>query len=444
MKILIGGLVSLVLLQGAAPVQAQSKAGVLPKGEVENCLECVARIKRRVAVMPIKVGVLSNESGISSADLAERLVDKIEAGLRARKNVIVVNRQELGNLVAEQKLSSSALANKELAVKPGAVIPAELLLNLAIDRLDVAVTKRANQSSTANQFYREAARLDELATEEANKAIEAQNQLQRAQLEDQRLQQTHAQNMNSFQQQARGGNSSMLGLLGATMSQMGSQKSQDNLVELSNQARTANAKSLEYRQRAAGLRQRAQVEAETNVSETITYRGTMAVTWKAIDPQTGLVVASGTEREQDEISDQARVSRSGQDISVEQTSNKNSALVGNLIDKSVVLSARAIDQGLEKLPFRALVVAPNPNGVLINAGQNYGLEPGDAFEVFQKGKVLTDPSTGEVLSDGSISVAKVVVRKVGEKTATAEYFERTGTAARGNFLKSIGVFKPAN
>jgi hypothetical protein len=424
----------------SAPSSAASQPKVMTTS-VDKCVACNSSIKRRVAVMPVKTGVLSSEAGISSPDLASRLVDNLEAALRAKPGILVVNRQELGDVVAEMKLANSSIANAELAPKPGRVIPAELLLNVSIDRLDVATSKRRDENSNAKEFYDQARALEEQADRDAAGAVDAQNRLQRAQLDNQRIQEQNKQTQAQYQKLAAQGGNKWLGALGSGLSTMAAQWSEDDLVRLANESRQGKFDSQQKRQQAAALRQRAQNEAERNVSETVTYNGSIGATWKAIDAQTGAVVASGHVNESDSLTDTMRMSAGMGSGTLEQTTQRTSVLVGKLMEKLVGEASRAVDSGLERVPFNAQVVVVDRNGILLNAGQNYGLDVGDAFEILQQGKVLTDPATGELLSDESLPIGKAVVTKVSAKTATAELFEKSGAVARGQKLKWIGMYK---
>jgi curli biogenesis system outer membrane secretion channel CsgG len=50
--------------------------------------------------------------------------------------------------------------------------------------------------------------------------------------------------------------------------------------------------------------------------------------------------------------------------------------------------------------------------IYINVGAEAGVTVGQSFEVFRKGKVITDPDTGEVLGADEASVGKITVREV--------------------------------
>jgi hypothetical protein len=421
-----------------APSTAQPK---LMTTTIEKCVACNSTIKRRVAVMPVKTGVLSSEAGISSPDLSSRMVESIEAALRTKPGILVVNRQELGDVAAEIRLGASSLANHELAPKAGRVIPAEMLLNVSIDRLDVATSKRRDENSNAKTFYDQARALEEEADRDATNAVDAQNRLQRANLDNQRIQEQNKQNQAQYQRIAAQGGNKWLGALGSGLSTMAAQWSEDDLVRLANESRQSAFESQQKRQQATSLRQRAQVEAERNVTETVTYNGSIGATWKAIDAQTGAVVASGRVNESDSLSDTMRASGGMGSGTLEQSSQRTSALVAKLMDKLVQESSRAVDQGIEKVAFSAQIVSVDRGGILLNAGQNYGLDVGDAFEILQQGNVATDPATGELLNDESTAVGKAVVTKVSAKTASAELFDKSGAIARGQKLKWIGIYK---
>ena len=89
---------------------------------------------------------------------------------------------------------------------------------------------------------------------------------------------------------------------------------------------------------------------------------------------------------------------------------------------------RAITQVVDRLvaeanrrPWLGLVVEVNGREIVINAGANSGLRPGDRFVIERVGRKMTDPATGEVLAVRRQEVAFVEVTSVEEKIAIGTF-----------------------
>ncbi|MFP4542019.1 MAG: hypothetical protein ACLFR7_10350, partial [Opitutales bacterium] len=56
--------------------------------------------------------------------------------------------------------------------------------------------------------------------------------------------------------------------------------------------------------------------------------------------------------------------------------------------------------------------------IIINRGSDYGVSPGQIFEVKETGEILTDPSTGEILEvfEGEVT-CRIEVTRVSERVA---------------------------
>jgi len=68
-----------------------------------------------------------------------------------------------------------------------------------------------------------------------------------------------------------------------------------------------------------------------------------------------------------------------------------------------------------------VVMVRSQDMIVINRGENYGVQSGDVFLVREAGEVLTDPSTGEILDvfEGKVT-GKIKINRVSEKVSYAE------------------------
>jgi curli biogenesis system outer membrane secretion channel CsgG len=82
------------------------------------------------------------------------------------------------------------------------------------------------------------------------------------------------------------------------------------------------------------------------------------------------------------------------------------------INKAVVFIA----QKMETTKVEGVIVSVSEQSIIINLGQNYGINAGQQFTVRRQGETLTDPATGEVLgnSEGAV-VGTIEVTSTREK-----------------------------
>ncbi|MFO7725430.1 MAG: CsgG/HfaB family protein [Oceanipulchritudo sp.] len=71
-----------------------------------------------------------------------------------------------------------------------------------------------------------------------------------------------------------------------------------------------------------------------------------------------------------------------------------------------------------------VVMVRNPEMIVINRGENFGIESGSEFVIREKGEILTDPATGEVLDvfEGEVT-GRIRINRVSDKVAYAELTE---------------------
>lgn len=62
------------------------------------------------------------------------------------------------------------------------------------------------------------------------------------------------------------------------------------------------------------------------------------------------------------------------------------------------------------LPTFRVVKIIDDETIVINAGSNIGISPGDMFEIFETGNIVTDPNTGESL--GTLDTIKDTVEAI--------------------------------
>jgi curli biogenesis system outer membrane secretion channel CsgG len=135
---------------------------------------------------------------------------------------------------------------------------------------------------------------------------------------------------------------------------------------------------------------------------------------KVIDSTTGEIVASERIR--------GEAGKSGVNLGLEQQgwsgelSSFAETPIGqaaqDCINKAVVFIAHK----METTAVEGVIVSVSEQSIIINLGQNYGINAGQKFTVRRQGETLTDPATGEILgnSEGAV-VGTIEVTSTREK-----------------------------
>jgi curli biogenesis system outer membrane secretion channel CsgG len=99
---------------------------------------------------------------------------------------------------------------------------------------------------------------------------------------------------------------------------------------------------------------------------------------------------------------------------------ENGSLSGWAADRTLDLDARIADIGA--------------GSVTINAGSNAGLQVGQTFTVYKKGREIKDPTTGEVLDVQTTPIGQITLTAVRERIATGSY-SGDGVPAVGDVVR---------
>lgn len=409
-----------------------------------KCLECKSSIKKRIAVMPVRVGAIAKDINEDPSAISAITSDKLEVSLRWRENLIVLTRAGLQGVLSEQEMASKGISNAELAPKKGKIIPAELLLQVTLDRVDVSTqvsrttaSNAARQLLQAQQLEREAMKAREDAAEQE---IQAANSLKYAE----QFRQQQAQIKQQLEQSAQQGTMSRgqlnLGALATALGSYGEQSSTEDaenaLSNAKDQRINAERKLFQARQ----FKEQSERLATTDLEERRTTSGSIVVTWKTLDTLTGEVVGSDTIRLTDSVLDTRSVSNSGITSSEQINSSRAQNLINSLIDASVHKITDLVGENIEKIPFKAQLVKIDRQGVVINAGSNFGVEVGDTFAVRRIEEAMQDPSTGQMLkSEGDLS-GLIRVISVSTQVSNAVIIKSAGKIKRGDFLEWVGTY----
>lgn len=412
---------------------------------IDKCLECKTSVKRRLAVIPARVGSVAVDAGSSAEVLQAVLTDRLEAAFKSRPGVLVLGRNDLAAVLGEQQLAASGVTQAELAPQRGRVIPAELLLRVTVDRVDVKVDTRRVASSNAAAMLERAQQLENEAQRHQEAAADGERQALASAREAAQMKAQNDQLQAQMQAQAQSGSLTRggmnLGLLGAALgsySQANSEaESQRNVEEARKERVEAQRKLLAARQQ----KERAQTLARTDLVETRTTFATLSAVWRAIDSMTGEIVVGDTIKLSDKNIDSHKASSNGSTSTDEAQTSRAQGLVNKLLDSTVEGVADKLVASLEKVPFRGQIVRADRQGVVLNVGKNLDVEVGDTFSVKRIDTSLIDPATGQSLAGPGTLEGLIRVVDVSDKVSKAVVIRNAGKLARGDVLEWVGVYK---
>ncbi|MDQ8186724.1 CsgG/HfaB family protein [Pelagicoccus sp. SDUM812002] len=99
--------------------------------------------------------------------------------------------------------------------------------------------------------------------------------------------------------------------------------------------------------------------------------------------------------------------------------------LGEAAQDCISQAAEFIAREMEDFDITAnIVMASSDTRIVINRGENYGVNPGAVFAVREMGEVLTDPETGEILDvfEGQVT-SRIEVTRASEKVAYCKLIE---------------------
>jgi curli biogenesis system outer membrane secretion channel CsgG len=142
----------------------------------------------------------------------------------------------------------------------------------------------------------------------------------------------------------------------------------------------------------------------------------VVVMMKLIDTTTGEVVAS--ERIRGEAGRTAvNVGYAGHDVGGDLGTFTRTP-IGEASQDCINQAVKFVASKMEDFSIEGVVVAISGEDVIINMGENYGVQTGQTFIARKPGETLTDPGTGEVLdrTEGEVT-GTLQVTRVREKTS---------------------------
>jgi hypothetical protein len=406
---------------------------------VKKCVECGTSLRKRLAVMPVKVGTLPTELSLSPESVAQKLRDELEQAVSKQDGIIAVNRADLNAILDEQTLAQKGMTHKEISPAGGKLIPAQLLLFATVGSIDVS-TESERQSSDdavglereAEDKEREASDLERNATDMATAYRAGDAQLRNLY---QRRNAISAECSRATNFAAAMNCALQLQEINGAIANM--EQGQGNTMQA-----FLNNKGLAQQRRdeARELHTKARFESQKEATETRTATLTASIIWRVVDTSFGTVVGSGTTSQSESSTQEGVTVKTASTFSQKSRSVRYDALVNAAVSQAVDKLASEVDTRVQNQPFRAKIVKVEPAGVVLNCGSNLGVSVGDAFGVQEKREILRDPDTGMPLEKPGPPVGVIRVSQVFDATSFAQVVKAAGILKRGDELTWIGVY----
>jgi curli biogenesis system outer membrane secretion channel CsgG len=178
-----------------------------------------------------------------------------------------------------------------------------------------------------------------------------------------------------------------------------------------------------------------------------TNKAVVVLDYRIVDTETSEVVASGEARGESKRTSQgfgaglfAGGVLAGGAINMA-SSNFGETIIGEATMDAVNKLAEDISRanltggaGSRDLDLDARVADVSGNSITINAGSGAGLQVGQTFTIYHKGKEIKDPSTGEVLDVQTTPLGQLTITVVRDRIAIGNY-SGTGTPVVGDVVR---------
>lgn len=148
-------------------------------------------------------------------------------------------------------------------------------------------------------------------------------------------------------------------------------------------------------------------------------KSVMEISLRMVDTTTGQVIStSSAQGSANATNARVGISDPSSGASVGGVAFQNTP-IGQAGEQAIIKAVAQIAADMKGVPWSALVVDANNGKVYVNAGSARNVQNGMEFNVYRKGKVLTDPSTGEVLDAEMEKIGVIRINGVREKLSTA-------------------------
>lgn len=405
-------------------------------------------IKKRIAVMPIVVGRLATELGMSSPLVSSITRDHIEQHLQSLDKFIIANRSGLSDVISEQQLSKSNMFNSAIGPKSGKLIPAQFLVYFTVNDLFLEDSSLRTTNSKSDELIRRAEGLESQARSERANLASQQRSVKRSLSRDNKYadvslldcSQSYQWCMNKFNSTSYCDIKRSTCLSNNAMRSMKSASGRAQ-AEASSLAglESYNLRIRKMNEEARSLREQAKwTLSESTSSSTRSVK--IHLMWRAVDTSTGAVVGSGDSYGTQLAQDSAISYSSGSNSSLSTVSTAYNDSIHSAMRIAIAASSKDMVNKIGKEPFIAKVIKfdDRQKHVVINAGENMGVKIGDTFGVRDLSSLLVDPDTGEILSSPGPPTGIIWISSSQSKISTGVIIKGFNNISYGAELVHIG------
>lgn len=412
---------------------------------MRKCDDCTTALRKRIAVMLVKVETLSQELNLTSASVSEELRGGLEQAISKRSGIMALNRTDVEPSLDGQSLEQKGVTGGGISPLSGRSVPAQFLLSVTIDAVDIAMASKPETTDDSAEYERQASEKEQGAAADDQTAEGNSVALQNVESGLQAL--YDQKNLIDAQCSSVPG-----GYQGVMLAVQCIAAARSTNAEINNkEAERSNLQlAIEFSQAAAQqkraeaqeLHDKAHLESQKQQTETRTTTVTMNLTWRIVETLFGVEVASGKTSESDS-SKQEGVLVQTTSTSEKPSSISYDTLVDGVISQTVDKLAMEVEDNVMNEPSRVKVVKVDQKGVVLNCGSALGAAEGDTFALLEKTEILTDPDTGLPLEKLRPPVGLIRVSEVSENTSFAQVVKAAGPLKRGDELIWVGMYDVA-
>jgi curli biogenesis system outer membrane secretion channel CsgG len=166
-----------------------------------------------------------------------------------------------------------------------------------------------------------------------------------------------------------------------------------------------------------------------------TMSGHIAIELRLIDAETGAVLS--TSRVEKKVRSRS-LALQGAVRNVRFGGDQfNNTSIGKAAEQAIAEAVAHIVQGMEQVPFQALVAKVDGERVSINAGRNANLAPGARMRIVRTTDTVRDPQTGELLGASRSTVGDIEIVQVEDRFAVGRLISAAAPIQRADVAQMM-------
>jgi curli biogenesis system outer membrane secretion channel CsgG len=166
-----------------------------------------------------------------------------------------------------------------------------------------------------------------------------------------------------------------------------------------------------------------------------TMSGHIAIVLRLIDAETGAIIST-SRVEKTVRSRSVALQGSVRNVSFGGDQFHNTS-IGKAAEQAIAEAVAHIVDGMEQVPFQALVAKVDGDRVSINAGHNANLAPGARMRIVRTTDTVTDPQTGELLGSTRATVGDIEIVRVEDRYAVGRLINAAAPVQRSDVAQLV-------